>query len=149
MNCCLYRDIVAGIGLTGMISGSLGVWGFVGAYTERTGLLKAQMCCTVPVTLTIVGLALEALFWDKMDLKGKLNHLGRRMNGEFGAVSDEQAALMLQSHLVLMGLLALLMGFLVLLNLCCTRVLIQRISLDGRGYGLVASDDLDAEYGGE
>ena len=46
------------------------------------------------------------------------------------------------------GLMALMVMVLIVLNLCCTRVLLQRLSVDGRYYERVSvvDDDLDDDY---
>jgi hypothetical protein len=137
------------IGVLGVLCTMVGCWGFVGAYTERMGLLRLQMFVTVPLSCLIFGLGLEALLYDRLDLRGKVQDLGKHLSKHLGRVSDEQAALMIQSHVVLMGLMALMMGVLVICNLCCTCLLIQRLQLDGRGYAQVSTtDDLDTDYYG-
>ena len=57
-----------------------------------------------------------------------------------------RAQALLESHCVALGFLALMLVVLVLLNLCCTRVLLQRIGVDGRYYQRVSVDDLDEDY---
>eukprot|EP01052_Picozoa_sp_SAG31_P035228 SAG31_NODE_4222_length_3448_cov_5.365184_2_plen_214_part_00 len=50
---------IAGGGLLGFASTGIGAWGFVGAYTERAGVLKLQMCVTLPTTVLLIIFGLE------------------------------------------------------------------------------------------
>lgn len=130
---------VLGIWFCGGWGAMIGVVGFVGAYTERAGLLRGQMYCTAPLVLLLLIGGLEAVFWDKMDLKAKAKALG----GELGKMSPNSAKQMLEAHFIATGLLALMLMLLILLNLCFTRILVQRISVDGRYYGRLSTVDDD------
>jgi hypothetical protein len=140
--------MVVALALVGGLIGALGIFGFVGAYTERAGLLKTQMCCTYPTAALVLLLGLECAFWDKLDLKSKGANIGKKLR-DMGRMSDNQAVESLHSHYVLLGLFAIMAGVFMVLNLCCTKVLIQRLQLDGRGYAPVSAEDLDEDYGPE
>ena len=130
--------------LLGLLSSLVGLIGFIGAATERAGFLRAQMCVTAPlVALLFVG-AFEALFWDKAGLLQK----AKALTGSLGKMAPNAAVDMLEVHFVFVGLMALMVMVLIVLNLCCTRVLLQRLSVDGRYYERVSvvDDDLDDDY---
>lgn len=128
----------------GMISSLVGLLGFIGAATERAGFLRAQMYITVPLVLLLLIGALEALFWDKAGLRNKAKALA----GTLGKMAPNAAVDMLEVHFVFVGLMALMVMVLIVLNLCCTRVLLQRLSVDGRYYERVSvvDDDLEDDY---
>ena len=54
---------VLGIWFCGACITGLGGLGFIGSYTERAGLLRAQMLLTVPMVLLLLFGGLEAVFW--------------------------------------------------------------------------------------
>ena len=66
-----------------------------------------------------------------------------------GRMSNSSAIQLLQSHYVLLGLFVVLVAILIVANLCFTRLLVQRIALDGRGgqYSQVSAEDLDDDFG--
>ena len=136
---------VLAIWLLGALSAGVGGLGFIGAATERAGFLRAQMYFTVPLVLLLLIGALEALFWDKLELQQK----AKAMAGQLGEVAPNEAVQMLKVHFVFVGLMALMLMVLVLLNLCCTRILLQRLSVDGRYYERVSvvDEDLEDDYG--
>ena len=103
------------------------------------------MYFTVPLVLLLLIGALEALFWDKLELQQK----AKAMAGQLGEVAPNEAVQMLKVHFVFVGLMALMLMVLVLLNLCCTRILLQRLSVDGRYYERVSvvDEDLEDDYG--
>lgn len=130
--------------LLGMLSSLVGLLGFIGAATERAGFLRAQMYITAPLVLLLLIGGLEALFWDQAGLRQKAKALA----GSLGKMAPNAAVDMLEVHFVFVGLMALMVMVLIILNLCCTRVLLQRLSVDGRYYERVSvvDDDLEDDY---
>lgn len=129
----------------GFLSFLVGLIGFIGAATERAGFLRAQMYLTVPLVVLLFIGALEALIWDKAHLREKAKALA----GSLGKMAPNVTVDILEVHFILVGLMALMLVVLVVLNLCCTRILVQRLSVDGRYYEQVSveDDDLEDDYG--
>eukprot|EP01052_Picozoa_sp_SAG31_P035229 SAG31_NODE_4222_length_3448_cov_5.365184_3_plen_151_part_00 len=62
-------------------------------------------------------------------------------------VSEAEAARILDTYSTLVGLFLLLVAVLMVVNLCSTRIMIQRITLEGRYYQPLDENDLDEDYG--
>jgi hypothetical protein len=139
---------IAAVAILGAGAGALGCFGFVAAYTERAGMLKLQMCVTVPGTALLIVFGTLCAVRDDRSWRDWVHHQYLTVREHFGLMSEAQATLLLKSYSMLLGLLAITVGVLMVANLLFTRMLIQRILLDGRYYQpLDHMDEMDEDYG--
>lgn len=130
------------LGLVGGVSSLLGVVGVIGVWTNRPELLTWQFRGSVPVAFLTLVLAFEALVWQPREwVHAKLGALQR----QWGLISEKEAVTLLETHVGMIALMALVACSLMVLNLVCTRLLISRLVI-GAQYHRVSSQDIDMDY---